>query len=73
MNSAKKPVKKSLILPILISLIVITISVILIPTVFVELGLNYADRYTVSIAVISSFLIGYFTSELYSFLRSKGK
>lgn len=73
MNQEKKPVKKSLILPILISFIVIIISVILIPTIFVELGLNYADRYTVSIAVISSFLIGYLTSQLYSFLQSKGK
>lgn len=75
MNSEKKSVRIRLILgiPFLIFFILINISVIWIPDIFVGMGLNYADRYTVSIAVITSFLIGFLTSQLLSYLQKKYK
>lgn len=75
MSSGRKSVKTRLIhlIPVLISSTVIIISYWWIPSIFVERGLNPLDRSLITIAMLSTFLIGFFTGRLLSFLESKYK
>ncbi|GKU78446.1 hypothetical protein L3i20_v228430 [Paenibacillus sp. L3-i20] len=73
MNSEKKSMKTRLILgsPSWIFAIVVYISLFWLSNLFVELGLKPQNRIYITAVVTVTFIIGFLTSNLVSYLQSK--
>lgn len=75
MNSKKKSMKRRLILgsPSLIFVIMVYISLFWLSDLFVEMGLKPQNRLYITVVVMVTYLIGFLTGRLLSFLQSKYK